>query len=318
MGHRVLPVARGARPRGRRAERRLRPDRRDDRPHRRRRDGPQDVLRRLRAAGRTTPTRRGWWGDDPPFHHPVFVLTHHEREPLELDGGTTFHFVTGGIEEAIARAKEAAGEKDVQIHGGGEAVQQALAAGAARRAQHPHRPRAARQRLPAARRQHRAPGAHAGGRVAIGRHPHPLPGTTFIGEFRRRDRRQHADRPRIGARLRGADARHVPGRARPDDRFDGAADDRRRARRAQPPLVGGHVLPAREHRLHPALRQARRHARAQARLPVRGHRLPDRLRALGPVAVDGRADRLPRDPGPRRGRLDGRRAGDHRRRRPAA
>jgi dihydrofolate reductase len=70
----------------------------------------------------------GWWGDEPPFHKPVFVLTHHEREPLELTG-TTFHFVTGGIDEALDRATEAAGGKDVQIHGGGEAVQAALGAG---------------------------------------------------------------------------------------------------------------------------------------------------------------------------------------------
>src|SRR4051794_23768954 len=76
------------------------------------------------------PNPRGWWGDDPPFHHSVYVLTHHEREPLEMDGGTTFFFVTGGIEEALRLAREPAGEKDVQIHGGGEAVQQALAVGA--------------------------------------------------------------------------------------------------------------------------------------------------------------------------------------------
>ena len=69
---------------------------------------------------------------------------------------------------------------------------------------------------------------------------------------------------------------------------------------------------------HAALRQARRHARAQARLPVRGDRVPDRLGAVRAEPVDGRADRLPRDPGPRRRRPDGRRAGDHRRRRPAA
>jgi dihydrofolate reductase len=72
---------------------------------------------------------RGWWGDDPPFHHTVFVLTSHPREPLEMEGGTTFVFVNDGIESAIAQAKEAAGEKDVQIHGGGTVVQQALAAG---------------------------------------------------------------------------------------------------------------------------------------------------------------------------------------------
>src|SRR4051794_20916971 len=71
------------------------------------------------------PNPRGWWGDEPPFHHPVYVLTHHEREPLEMEGGTTFHFVTGGFEEALRLAKQAAGDKDVQIHGGGTPVQQA-------------------------------------------------------------------------------------------------------------------------------------------------------------------------------------------------
>ncbi len=71
----------------------------------------------------------GWWGDEPPFHTPVFVLTHHEREPLELKGGTTFHFVGDGIESALAQAKEAAGSKDVAIGGGADALQQYLAAG---------------------------------------------------------------------------------------------------------------------------------------------------------------------------------------------
>lgn len=71
----------------------------------------------------------GWWGDDPPFHVPVFVLTHHEREPLEMQGGTTFHFVTDGIESALAQAKEAAGDKDVKLSGGANAAQQYLAMG---------------------------------------------------------------------------------------------------------------------------------------------------------------------------------------------
>jgi dihydrofolate reductase len=61
---------------------------------------------------------KGWWGDEPPYHVPTFVLTHHSRKPLEMKGGTTFHFVTGGIHEALARAKEAAGGKDVRIGGG--------------------------------------------------------------------------------------------------------------------------------------------------------------------------------------------------------
>jgi dihydrofolate reductase len=72
---------------------------------------------------------RGYWGEDPPFHHPVFVLTHYPREPLEMQGGTTFHFVTDGIEPALEQAKEAAEGKDVLLAGGAGAAQQYLAAG---------------------------------------------------------------------------------------------------------------------------------------------------------------------------------------------
>ena len=71
----------------------------------------------------------GWWGDEPPFHMPVFVLTHHEREPLALQGGTTFTFVTDGIESALEQAKVAAGDKDVSLGGGAEVAQQYLSAG---------------------------------------------------------------------------------------------------------------------------------------------------------------------------------------------
>ena len=71
----------------------------------------------------------GWWGDDPPYHAPVFVLTHHEREPLEMEGGTTFTFVTGGIESALEQARAAAGDKDVAIAGGAAVARQYLAAG---------------------------------------------------------------------------------------------------------------------------------------------------------------------------------------------
>jgi dihydrofolate reductase len=71
----------------------------------------------------------GWWGEDPPYHTPVFVLTHHPREPLEMKGGTTFHFVTDGIEAALEQAIAAAGERDVSIGGGAETVQQYLRAG---------------------------------------------------------------------------------------------------------------------------------------------------------------------------------------------
>ena len=71
----------------------------------------------------------GWWGGNPPYHHPVFVLTHHAREPLVMEGGTTFHFVTTGIHAALDQAKKAAGGKDVTLAGGAHAAQQYLKAG---------------------------------------------------------------------------------------------------------------------------------------------------------------------------------------------
>jgi dihydrofolate reductase len=71
----------------------------------------------------------GWWGVNPPFHHPVFVLTHHARDPLELEGGTTFTFVTEGIEAALEHARRAARGKDVSLAGGASAAQQYLTAG---------------------------------------------------------------------------------------------------------------------------------------------------------------------------------------------
>jgi dihydrofolate reductase len=72
---------------------------------------------------------RGWWGDEPPYHAPVFVLTNHAREPLPMQGGTTFYFVTDGIESALGQARAAAEDRDVLIAGGASAVQQYLAAG---------------------------------------------------------------------------------------------------------------------------------------------------------------------------------------------
>src|SRR3954467_5217956 len=72
---------------------------------------------------------RGWWGDEPPYHAPVFVLTHHARDPIEMAGGTTFHFVTEGFEAALEQAKAAAGDRGVGIAGGASTVRQALAAG---------------------------------------------------------------------------------------------------------------------------------------------------------------------------------------------
>jgi dihydrofolate reductase len=74
-------------------------------------------------------TWRGWWGDEPPYHAPVFVLTHHRREPLVMQGGTTFNFVSDGYESALEQARSAAGGKDVSIAGGAQTVQQYLAAG---------------------------------------------------------------------------------------------------------------------------------------------------------------------------------------------
>ena len=71
----------------------------------------------------------GWWGDDPPYHCPVFVLTHYPRDPVEMQGGTTFHFLTDGIESALDQARQAAAGKDVMLWGGAQVVNQYLAAG---------------------------------------------------------------------------------------------------------------------------------------------------------------------------------------------
>src|SRR5262245_55105658 len=72
---------------------------------------------------------KGWWGDNPPYHCPVFVLTHHPRASFEMEGGTTFHFVTGGIHEALERAREAAGDEDIRIGGGAATIRQFLREG---------------------------------------------------------------------------------------------------------------------------------------------------------------------------------------------
>jgi dihydrofolate reductase len=74
-------------------------------------------------------TWRGWWGEDPPYHHPVFVLTHHPRPPLPMEGGTTFHFVDDGIESALAQARDAAQGRDVWLAGGASTANQYVAAG---------------------------------------------------------------------------------------------------------------------------------------------------------------------------------------------
>jgi dihydrofolate reductase len=85
--------------------------------------------RMFAGAGEWDPSWRGWWGEDPPFHTPVFVLTHHAREPLPMQGGTTFHFVNDGVEAAIEQARRAAGDRDVLVAGGADTVNQVLAAG---------------------------------------------------------------------------------------------------------------------------------------------------------------------------------------------
>jgi len=78
---------------------------------------------------REKPEWKGWWGMNPPYHAPVFVLSHRERDPVEMEGGTVFHFVTDGIQSALDKAKEAAGDRDVKIMGGASTVNQYLAAG---------------------------------------------------------------------------------------------------------------------------------------------------------------------------------------------
>src|SRR5262245_55558838 len=83
----------------------------------------------VRGSWDSAPVWNGWWGDDPPYHTPVFVLTHHAREPVEMEGGTTFHFVTDGIESALEQARAAAGARNVTIGGGASTIQQYLRAG---------------------------------------------------------------------------------------------------------------------------------------------------------------------------------------------
>jgi dihydrofolate reductase len=83
---------------------------------------------------------KGWWGPNPPYGFPVFVLTHHPREPLEMEGGTTFHFVTDGFDAALEQARAAAGEQDVQITGGASTIRQALQRGVVDRFRLSHAP----------------------------------------------------------------------------------------------------------------------------------------------------------------------------------
>ena len=121
---------------------------------------------------------KGWWGDDPPYHAPTYVLTHHARDPIEMEGGTTFHFVTEGIESAYEQAKAAAGGQNISIAGGASCAQQAPKAGLVDEGRplgvpgDPRRGGAAPRRLRAGR-----AGARAAARARGSRHdPHPLPG----------------------------------------------------------------------------------------------------------------------------------------------
>jgi dihydrofolate reductase len=99
--------------------------------------GPRDELMNVMGRNMFGPIRgewdtdwRGWWGDEPPYHAPVFVLTHYARDPIEMEGGTTFHFVTEGFESCLQQARTAAGARDVDIAGGASTVRQAFAADA--------------------------------------------------------------------------------------------------------------------------------------------------------------------------------------------
>src|SRR5919205_753063 len=110
---------------------------------------------------------RGWWGEDPPYHAPVFVLTHHPHDPVEMDGGTTFHFVTS-FDEAMERAFAAAGDDTVTIAGGASAVRQGFEAGAGRRdPAQPRADRAGRRRVSVRRPRRPAAASGRGARVAV-------------------------------------------------------------------------------------------------------------------------------------------------------
>ena len=95
----------------------------------RRRDHGQADVQRRAGPWEDDSKADAWWGEEPPFHTPVFILTHHEREPVPKPGGTTFSFVTDGIESALEQARAGAGDKDVIVGGGAEAAQQYLKAG---------------------------------------------------------------------------------------------------------------------------------------------------------------------------------------------
>ena len=117
----------------------------------------------------------GWWGDDPPFHTPVFVVTHHPREPLVMQGGTTFTFVTDGIESALTQAMRAAGGKDVTLGGGASVIQQYLKAGLLDELQINLVPGPARRRRAAVRQRGWRPLGTGAGRRGPRRHAPRVP-----------------------------------------------------------------------------------------------------------------------------------------------
>ena len=122
----------------------------------------------------------GWWGDNPPYHYPVFIVTHHPRDPVEMEGGTTFHFVTDGIESALEQAREAAGGKDVMLWGGGQHRSAVPGGGTAGRARAPRRSGVARRRCsPLRQPRGRGGAARAGpGRRGARRHAPQVPVVT--------------------------------------------------------------------------------------------------------------------------------------------
>ena len=117
---------------------------------------------------------RGWWGPEPPYHAPVFVLTHHAREPIEMEGGTTFHFVTDGFDAAYAQARETAGDDGVDIAGGASTVRQALVAGVVDELTLDLAPVLLGPASGSSTASDRSAGARRGAAFAAG-HAHPLP-----------------------------------------------------------------------------------------------------------------------------------------------
>src|SRR5262245_58661685 len=163
---------------------------------------------------------RGWWGDDPPYHHPVFVLTHHARQPIEMDGGTTFYFVTDGIESALERATEAASGADIRGWRRGHRTA-VPARGPRRRVARPGGTRAPRRGGAALRRRRSRRGVLARGRPLVAaRRTHALAALSDASRARKRKNSEHGLRSVAYRRARGV-TRAASGRS----------DDQQRTRR---------------------------------------------------------------------------------------